>query len=120
MIAPILRGILDFCFPWTCAVCKNGFEGAAGSLCEACDAALAKLEGEPACAACATSLPMHKSPCPYCMGKGPTNYERVVRLAAFHEPLRAMIHHLKYHRRWGMGEELAERLARSEGWEMKV
>jgi ComF family protein len=44
------------------------------------------------------------------MGKAPPNFERVVRLAAFHEPLRILIHHLKYHRRWNMGETLARRL----------
>jgi ComF family protein len=117
MLAPIVRSILDFCFPWTCAVCKNGFEAAAapagGSLCAACETQLTKLQAEPACPACAASLPMHRSPCPYCLGKGPTNYDRVARLAAFHEPLRAVIHHLKYHRRWGTGEELAERLAKT-------
>jgi ComF family protein len=48
------------------------------------------------------------------MGKGPANFERVARLAAFHDSVRVMIHHLKYHRRWGIGEELAERLLKQE------
>jgi ComF family protein len=59
-------------------------------------------------------LPMQGSPCPYCLGKGPANFERVVRLTAYHDPARVLIHHLKYHRRWGIGEELAERLLMQE------
>lgn len=48
------------------------------------------------------------------MGKGPANFERVVRLVAFADPVRIMIHHLKYHRRWAIGEELADRLLQQE------
>src|SRR5260221_4577179 len=57
---------------------------------------------------------MHGSPGPYCMGKGPANYERVTRLTSFHDPVRVLVHHLKYHRRWGLGEELADRLLMQE------
>lgn len=109
----ILRSALDFWFPWSCAVCRKGFEGR-GPLCDECSTAVAEMEGEPCCRVCAISLPMHGSPCPYCMGKGPVNFDRVVRLAAFHDPVRVLVHHFKYHRRWGLGEELAERLLRLE------
>lgn len=108
-IAGILRGVMDFWFPWACAVCKAGFEGP-GPLCTACAGALQKLEDEPHCAVCAASLPMHRSPCPYCRGKGAPNFERVVRLTSYHDPVRVMIRNLKYHRGWGLGEELAGRL----------
>jgi ComF family protein len=108
-IAGIYRGVMDFWFPWACAVCKAGFEGP-GPLCAACQGALEKLEEEPSCAVCATSLPMHRSPCAYCKGKGAPNFERVVRLTAYHDPVRVMIRNLKYHRGWGLGEALAGRL----------
>jgi ComF family protein len=49
------------------------------------------------------------------MGKGWANFERVVRLAPFTGPVRAMIHHLKYHKNWGLGEALADRLLEREG-----
>jgi ComF family protein len=113
IIAKVIRAGLDFWFPWSCAVCKAGFEGR-GPLCEECSAALNELQDEACCRFCAMSLPMHGNPCPYCMGKGPPNFERVVRLAAFHDPVRGLIHHLKYHRRWAIGEELADRLLRQE------
>jgi ComF family protein len=53
---------------------------------------------------------MHGSPCPYCKGKAPPNFDRVCRLTAYVEPVRRVVHHLKYHRRWTLGEELADRL----------
>jgi ComF family protein len=108
-IAGIVRGVMDFWFPWACAVCKAGYEGP-GPLCAACAGALQKLEDEPSCGVCATSLPLHGSPCPYCRGKGAPNFERVVRLTSYHDPVRVMIRNLKYHRGWGLGEELAARL----------
>jgi predicted amidophosphoribosyltransferase len=48
------------------------------------------------------------------MGKGAVNFERVVRLAPFTGPVRTMIHHLKYHKNWGLGEALADRLLERE------
>jgi ComF family protein len=48
------------------------------------------------------------------MGKGPANFYRVVRLGPYADPLRELILHLKYHRKWGIGEELADRLLRQE------
>jgi ComF family protein len=113
MLAALLRSAMDFVFPWSCAVCASGFEGP-GPLCTNCAQELAKLEQEPCCRICAMTLPMHGSPCPYCMGKGPPHFERVARLAPFHGPVRALVHHLKYHRRWGIGEELAHRLLQQE------
>jgi ComF family protein len=113
-IAGIIRGVMDFWFPWSCAVCRTGFEGRPGPLCAKCFGALQKLEDEPSCPVCAASLPMHRSPCPYCKGKGWPNFERVVRLTSYHEPVAVMIRQMKYHRGWGLGEELAKRLLAQE------
>lgn len=57
---------------------------------------------------------MAGSPCPYCMNKGPALFERVVRLAPYTDPIRLLIHQLKYHRRWTLGEFLADRLLEHE------
>jgi ComF family protein len=109
----MVSSVMEFVFPWSCAVCREAFEGV-GPLCAECAAEVGGLEEEPSCGRCAMPLPMAGSPCPYCMGKGPANFERVVRLGPFTGPLRTMIHHLKYHRRWGIGEELARRLLERE------
>jgi ComF family protein len=81
----------------------------------ACDAALQELANEPACLSCAMPLPTKGSPCPYCEGRGVAHYDRIVRLGTFHDPLRALIHHVKYHNRWPLAEFLADRLMEQEG-----
>ena len=55
-------------------------------------------------------LALAGSPCPRCLGRGLYPYEKVLRLAPFREPVRGLIHRMKYRRRWGLGEELADRL----------
>lgn len=55
-----------------------------------------------------------KTPCPWCKGKGRPPFERIARLGIYDEPLRILIHHMKYHRRWALGEMLADRLLASE------
>src|SRR6266566_3933703 len=65
----VIAALFDWLFPWSCAVCRVGYEGR-GTLCEDCFDALRKLEQEPHCDTCAMPLPMVGSPCPYCKGKG--------------------------------------------------
>jgi ComF family protein len=55
-------------------------------------------------------LAQAEAPCPFCQGKGAAHYEGVVRLGVFDEPLKGMIHQIKYHDRWSMAEYLADRL----------
>jgi ComF family protein len=104
----------DFCFPGRCAVCEAAYEGSS-PLCAACNSALRELAKEPACVACAMPLPTERSPCPYCEGRGVAHYDRIVRLGTYHDPLRALIHHVKYHNRWPLAEFLADRLMEQEG-----
>jgi ComF family protein len=59
-------------------------------------------------------LPTEGSPCPYCEGRGVAHYDRIVRLGTYHDPLRALIHHVKYHNRWPLAEFLADRLMEQE------
>lgn len=55
---------------------------------------------------------MDNNPCPYCNRRGVYPYEHVAALGLFEDSLKELIHHMKYHRRWGIAEELAERLSR--------
>jgi ComF family protein len=104
-----IRAVLDFCYPGSCAHCDDPTTGAT-PLCEGCLDQLRHLERQPACTACAMSLAYPKAPCPYCKGKGPVLLERLVRLAAFEDPLKTIIHKVKYHRLWPWAEYLADRL----------
>jgi ComF family protein len=49
-------------------------------------------------------------PCPHCNGKGIDPIEQVVRLGVFHEPLKTLVHRMKYRHGWPIAEVLAERV----------
>jgi ComF family protein len=53
---------------------------------------------------------MEGAPCPWCEGKGLRLYQRIAVLGTYHDPLKQMIHHIKYSRRWAVAEKLADRL----------
>ena len=108
-----IRAVLNFCYPGRCDNCDDPSVGAS-PLCEACLDQLHHLEAVPACAACAMSLAYPKAPCPYCQGKGPALLERVVRLGPFEDPLKTIIHQVKYHRLWPWAEYLVDRLLEQE------
>jgi ComF family protein len=71
---------------------------------------LDQMTRAPACELCAMPLAAHGAPCPYCMGKGAPHFERIIRLGVFEDPLKHLIHQMKYHKRWALGEFLAARL----------
>ena len=56
-------------------------------------------------------LAQHNAPCPYCRTRGVHPFKQILRLGIFDEPLKELIHHMKYHKRWSLAEKLAERLA---------
>lgn len=103
----VLRSIGDFCFPPVCKVCDEPADAA--PLCAACLEKLRRLELSAACARCALPIAEHGAPCPHCAGRGLRPFEHVLRLGAFADPIRPIIHALKFHRAWGLGEFLADR-----------
>jgi ComF family protein len=104
---------MDFCYPGSCAACGAGAEGVS-PLCPACDDQLHALETAPACRSCAKPLAEPGSPCPHCLGDGLPHYGWVLRLGVFTDPLKGLIHQLKYHQRWPLAEVLADRLLAQE------
>jgi ComF family protein len=109
----LTRQFLDFCYPGACAVCSTSCEGDV-PLCETCRIALATLEFAAACEKCGMPLKESGSPCPYCKGKGVAHFERVLRLGVYEDPLKHLIHQMKYHRAWTLAEFLADRLVDQE------
>lgn len=109
VLTRLAKPILDFCYPTRCAACESP-HGGDGSLCACCLCDLMELEAEGACPRCAMPLTHDEAPCPYCLGKGLRPFEKVLRLTIFAEPVKPVVHHMKYHRRWTLAEELAERL----------
>jgi ComF family protein len=112
-VRALCTGLANFCYPGRCAVCDASYEGVS-PLCTDCNDALRKVAEEPSCGFCAMPLPTHGSPCPYCESRGVPHYERIVRLGSFHDPLKHLIHHIKYHSRWPLAEFLADRLMEQE------
>jgi len=101
--------VIDFCYPGFCAACRATADPRK-TLCESCLAKLGELEAAASCPQCAMPLAQSGSPCPFCKGKGVAHYESVLRLGVFENPIKDLIHFLKYQRRWMAGDFLADRL----------
>lgn len=104
---------MDFCYPGACASCGAGADGPA-ALCAECDAVLHRLETAPACRSCGKPVAEAGAPCGWCLGDGVAHYEWVLRLGTFTEPLKHLVHQVKYHNRWPLAEVLADRLLEQE------
>ncbi len=99
---------IDFCFPPTCRVCES--RAAQWPLCEACVSKLEALEAQAYCQLCGLPLSEHAAPCPHCLGEGVFPFDRVLRLCNYDDPVKHLIHALKFRRAWPIGEFLADRL----------
>ena len=108
-LAWLVSQLTDFCYPGACANCGVGTEQGA-AFCEACEGELHKLETAPACRSCGKPLAQDGAPCPHCLGDGLAYYECVLRLGTFTDPLKHLVHQIKYHHRWPLAEVLADRL----------
>ena len=104
--------VADFCYPPICTLC--GAAGDSPPLCADCNADLDRLAGAAACEACGYPLVNCADPCPHCHGKGIAPIDRVVRLGVFSDPLRTLVHRIKYRHGWPLAEFLADRLVAHE------
>jgi ComF family protein len=50
--------------------------------------------------------------CPYCQGGGVYPFDSIVAVGTFRQPLRNLVHQMKYHHRWPLAEILADRMLR--------
>ena len=106
-----IRQVLDFCYPSVCAACGVSCpESTTLNCCTSCDCALQELADSPACEKCAKPLAYDRAPCPYCEGRGFRPLQRIVCLGVFDDPLKHLIHQVKYHGQWALAEQLADRL----------
>jgi ComF family protein len=112
-LVPSIRHLIDFCYPRVCAVCDTVGAGRL-EMCDPCFQKLRELEDAPACPRCAMPLATSGAPCPYCQSAGVRPFERIVALGPFRDPVRHLIHQVKYHNRWPLAEFLADRLIEQE------
>jgi ComF family protein len=116
-VRSLTNRFVDFCYPRACLACERSLDESmtsALSLCDDCAIQLASLESAPFCDRCGVPVPEHGAPCARCLGKGVPHFERVIRLGVFHDPLKHLIHQMKYHRRWPIAEMLARKLVAHE------
>jgi ComF family protein len=106
-IARILSDFADFVIPPSCALC--GRHGRS-PLCSECDGRLEKLADDRACPRCAMSLGAGAD-CPHCLTGRAKPFTRIARLAPFEDPVRGLIHRLKYQGAWRLAGLLAGRLS---------
>ncbi len=103
------RGIIQhWLFPPICLLC--GGSGCAGrDLCQACAYALPR--NAPACLRCALPLPYPSDePCGLCQ-KHPPAFDRSIALFRYEEPVRHLIHALKFHHQYACANLLGDLLA---------
>lgn len=48
--------------------------------------------------------------CPHCRGEGHKPFQTILQLGLFRDPLRKIVHQIKYHHRWTLAEFLADQL----------
>ena len=109
----LIREVVDLLYPTACASCETHVDGP-GPLCPGCLDDLEQQESEAACPACAKPLAQHGDPCPYCEGSGEPNFEKIVRLGVYADPIRHLVYRAKYHGRWALAEFFADRLTRQD------
>jgi ComF family protein len=108
----MISDIADFFYPPVCKLCTA--IGESPPLCAACLASLDQLAAAPACDRCGYPLVHPADPCPHCHGKGIAPIDCVIRLGVFIDPLRTLVHRIKYRHGWPLAEFLADRLVAHE------
>lgn len=107
-----INRFLEALFPTSCAGCGTH---AGLPLCPRCNASLPLITG-PACRRCGTPAPREVDGCADCAGRM-GGLDATVAMASYEEPLRSVIHKLKYDNGWRLapllGAMAAARLAPS-------
>jgi ComF family protein len=108
VLSALARDLGSFIYPPSCACCRGSVERDA-IFCSSCDESLTTLAAHPACSRCASPI-ADGSGCPFCSGDGIYPLESIIALGSFREPLREIVHEMKYHHRWPLAETLADRM----------
>ncbi|MGA2441000.1 MAG: ComF family protein [Tepidisphaeraceae bacterium] len=109
MLLQLARDLTNFVYPPFCVCCRSVKDEDRAAFCADCEAELSALSGTTACPRCASPIPAG-SACPFCGGAGIHPFGRIAAFAPFREPLRKMIHEVKFHHRWPLAETLAKRM----------
>ncbi|MGD0462593.1 MAG: phosphoribosyltransferase family protein [Tepidisphaeraceae bacterium] len=111
MLVRLFQDVANFIYPPCCVCCRSATNDSA--FCCKCGEALSELAAAPACDRCGAPLPLG-SACPRCAGAGIHPFGKIVALGPFRDPLRKIIHGMKYHYRWSVAEILADQMLAQE------
>jgi ComF family protein len=109
VLLELARDLSNFVYPPLCGCCRAVKEESGAAFCANCEAELSALAGGEACQWCASPIPAG-SACPFCRGAGIRPFGRIAAFAPFRQPLRKMVHEVKFHHRWPLAETLASRM----------
>ena len=98
----------DLLFPQHCTCCQTP---CLDWLCEPCTEAFSAIAASPRCGVCALPLAAVDSPCSRCSGRPRRLIATVASLGTHAEPLRDLIHRLKYRRQWPLAGPLVRHLS---------
>jgi len=105
----LVRDAVNLIYPPCCLACGQAGLVESPSFCADCSEQLSKLSRTSMCPHCARPLPSEAA-CGWCEADGIYPLDKIVALAPFREPLRKMIHGIKYASRWPAAEILADRM----------
>ena len=107
--ADFIQSLLGLVSARQCAACRLEHEGA-GRLCIGCENDLALIEASARCSMCSMPIFMPNAPCAQCLGNGLPPFDQIISLGVMKDPLKTLIHRAKYHGKWVIAEQLADRL----------
>src|SRR5580704_7241456 len=107
-LASLAHDLANFVYPPACVCCRSAIDRHT-IFCSTCGDSLAALASHPACPRCASPIG-DGSACPFCSGDGIYPLESIIALGSFRDPLRKIVHEMKYHHRWPLAETLADRM----------
>jgi len=113
VLLQLARDLTNFIYPPFCVCCRAVKVENGAAFCADCESELSALADGTACQRCASPIPAG-SACPFCGGAGIHPFGRIAAFAPFREPLRKMIHEVKFHHRWPLAETLANRMLAQE------
>jgi ComF family protein len=110
LVSTLVRDVGAWLYPPICIACKSPKEIPGTDFCRTCAESLTALASTASCPRCAAPSP-ESAACPFCRGAGMYPFESIVTLGPFRQPLRKMVHQMKYRHRWPLAVALADRLA---------
>ena len=109
MLRALTQSIFDLFLPKECPACRTGHE-LDDIFCDDCQEQFDRLTSAARCQKCAMPATIPGAPCAHCENVGLRPYKKIASLGVLKEPLKSLIHRIKYENRWSLAENLADRI----------